>query len=166
MTTPAPRPPLDMALPGIPAPPRPKALDRAEELQAALEIVGTLGLSDPPGELAADIVDAASSLGGARAHIDGYALARALEQDCGWSPDTGIVEALDGYGTCYRSRLEAKQRDWAEAHDIRPPLPDGTRVRLRRGGKPATGTIGAVHPHGPAQYEVAIDGDPQAGPWG
>jgi len=93
-------------------------------------------------------------------HMDGYELAKNLDNHCGWMPDTMVVEALDNWSTNARRELEKAQKAWRDATNPQPALKVGDRVRLKSG---ETGEItDANYQYGVAQYLVKIDGDPNA----
>jgi hypothetical protein len=94
------------------------------------------------------------------AHMDGYELAKRLDDHCGWDVDTMMVEALDNWSSNARIELEKAQKAWAAETNPQPPLPIGARVKLK--GLLDTGEITGIYEHGTAQYLVKIDGDPAA----
>lgn len=69
--------------------------------------------------------------------IDGYELAKALDDYCGWHIDSETVERLEAYGSYVRDALNVAEREWFKAFDIQPPHDIGTTVtcntRNRRG---------------------------------
>ncbi|PWJ88403.1 hypothetical protein C8D77_111126 [Mesorhizobium loti] len=94
-----------------------------------------------------------------RPHMDGYKLAKALDDDEGWDCDMQMVEALDDFSHAADKEIKAAQKAWAEANDIKPPFPVGTSVIARWGGDDYPGTIDQVFGYGVAQYAVKADGE-------
>jgi hypothetical protein len=137
--------------------PRPK-LDDAMKLAVAKEIAQKIFAGEPE----TDIDEAAAQLAKhGRSHSDGYELARALDSHCGWFPNAEMVEELDNFAWLARNELEKAEKDWATTNAIQPPLPDGTRVRLRSG---ETGVIDRVYEYGAARYAIILDGDARSAP--
>src|SRR4051812_36436544 len=58
-------------------------------------------------------------------HMDGYQLAKRLDNNCGWLPDTMMVEALDNWSSNARRELEKAQKAWREATNPQPALKVG-----------------------------------------
>lgn len=58
--------------------------------------------------------------------MDGYAVAKALERECGWEPTAHDVEVLDCFGDDLRSALRKASIAWARDNNIQPPLPVGS----------------------------------------
>jgi hypothetical protein len=94
-----------------------------------------------------------------RPHMDGYDLAKELDERCFWACTLQWAEILDGFHYAADCAIRAAQKEWAERVSPRPPLPLNSRVTLPSG---ETGEITGVYAYGAAQYEIAIDGDPQA----
>ena len=86
--------------------------------------------------------------------MDGYELAKELDNDCGWSITTEDVDTLDAVGLVVGPALKEARKAWAEQHNIQPPLPIGTRIKLGKGG----GTIAGICEYTPAAYKVKEDG--------
>lgn len=82
----------------------------------------------------------------ARPNMDGYELAKLLENVCGWNPKAVDVEILD----CFDNEIRNAHRDecwkWVGDNDIKPPFPIGTMTTL--------GRILRVYEHEPASYVV------------
>lgn len=85
-------------------------------------------------------------------HDDGYTLAKKLESRCCWPIDTSVVETLDCIDPHVDEELERAVKEWAQAHNIRPPYPVGTRIRQ--------GVITGISTHYAARYEVRADNLP------
>jgi len=96
-----------------------------------------------------------------RSYMDGYELAKALDDRCYWSCDFELAEALDGFAGHLRDALEAAEKEWAERTNPQPPFPDGTRVQFSGGRE--RGIIDGIYKHGVAKYTVIVDGDPDTG---
>ncbi len=103
-------------LPAIPAPARPTANE--EIIMLAAQALGhKLGI-DP------------ISLVRCYEHpMDGYTLARALENEDGLSIDRATMEDLDEMEDMVDSRVIKAQKVWAEENNIQPTLPTGARVK-------------------------------------
>jgi polyhydroxyalkanoate synthesis regulator phasin len=91
-----------------------------------------------------------------RQNMDGYELAKTLDDRAYWDCDFQMCEILDGFGWAARAAIEQAQKEWFTRTSPNPPFEIGARVKLRRG---ETGIIDAIYEHGPAQYCVKIDGD-------
>lgn len=117
----------------------------ADTIRAALQ-----GSNWDPEEVKA-ITDACGELFRYRRYVDGYELARHLDDRCGWDMDADTVERLDNVQ--YRVREEHDRRCWAwvREHNIQPPFPVGTVIK--------EGTITGVSKHSPATFEVLMPGD-------
>lgn len=98
----------------------------------------------------------------ARPHMDGYEIAKALEDRCYWDCNLAIAEILDGFGSELDSEVRKAQKDWATSNNIQPPHPNGTPITIKGFRGSETGVIEGVYEHGAAQYLVIIDGDPAA----
>jgi hypothetical protein len=93
--------------------------------------------------------------------IDGYELAKALEQYEGWDIDAQDVEVLDLIDLKVIRRAEvAARNEWAKAWNIQPPHPIGTKVKTPYN---TTGVIAGVYEHQGATYLVKEDGCKQDG---
>lgn len=93
------------------------------------------------------------------AHMDGYQLAKALDERCYWDCDMSMLDELDTWSSAAKLEIKAAQQKWVEDNKIEPPFPVGTRVIARWGGEDHTGTIDEVYAHGVAQYAVKVDND-------
>ena len=142
--------------------PRPKKLTKAMSLMAAGEIAnelsdaGLLRDIDPP-QACTDI----AQQGASRLYVDGYQLAKDLEENCEWECNLQIAKILDGYGAAARKQIDAAEKDWAARTDPQPPYPIGQRVKI---SNTEAGEITAIYKYGTAEYEVKIDGDANALP--
>ena len=83
--------------------------------------------------------------------MDGYELARELDKWAGWSDLTmDDVEQLGAMWSAVRDQLRKAEKEWFEKHQIKPPLPDGTKIN--------EGVIHSVDPYGAAKYLVKESG--------
>lgn len=94
---------------------------------------------------------------------EGYEFARNLERSHDWSPDSELVEILDGYST-HEAEAECIQ-EWIDANGAQPKHAIGTKIILpaewikRRTSKNAVGQmIGELLPaHSAGKYLVHIE---------
>lgn len=89
-------------------------------------------------------------------HMDGYELAKALDDYAHWDCNFKMVEILDGFGYAISAQIGKAEKDWAKLTSPQPPHPMGTRVKLYRG---ELGTIDGIYEHGAAKYLVKVDGE-------
>lgn len=82
--------------------------------------------------------------------MDGYELAKALDDYCYWSVDARMVEILDDLPSRVQKILEKAQKEWATEYNIQPKLGIGVKV--------ARGVIAGIYEHGPASYKVKEHG--------
>jgi hypothetical protein len=85
------------------------------------------------------------------AYLDGYELAKALDDECGWSPSRQDVENLDDFGGVLLEALRQAELAWVAEHNIQPPLPIGTMT--------TQGKITGVSTYSPACYEILKNGE-------
>ena len=85
------------------------------------------------------------------AHMDGYELAKELDNVCGWMPTAQDVEELDNFGCDVREAHRQACISWARDNNIKPPLPVGTMTTL--------GEITGVYAYDGACYEIRLTGD-------
>ncbi len=130
------------------------AHEAALELAAELIKGGGFDETNTPEELAGDIVKASRW----NRHLDGYELARALENEFYWSPDASMVEDLDSFAVRCDRRLEVAEKLWASENPMEPPLPLGTQVKHHWG----IGTIADISKYKPFTYNVTIPDKPSA----
>lgn len=137
--------------------PRPRILTPEMGLRAATSIATALvertNIEGDAESLAKDIAKYG------RQHMDGYELAKELDDRAYWSCDLNIADELDGFSSAARHEIEAAEKEWAARNNLQPPFPIGTHIKLIRG---ETGEITGIYEYGPAKYLVAIDGDPNA----
>lgn len=152
-----------LALPEIPAPPRPTSLSAEEKLAVCRELIDDLikssALDDMP-EVDRDI--AAKQLAKeAGRNMDGYQIMRALDRYHSWEGSPDLVEGLDGFSADYDHKLSQKVAAWVEEHKIMPVLTAGTKVECVWGGETHRGTIRDVNTskHFPGSYSIVREGD-------
>lgn len=92
-------------------------------------------------------------------HADGYEIAKALDDAHGWDCDFDAAECLQSFSSHAEDQLKAAQREWMEANNIQPPFPTGAHIKIN---DVETGIITGIYKYGVAQYEVAVDNDPDA----
>lgn len=136
-------------------PPRPTRLTPEMALRAARAIAIELKKA---GEIDCPVEEAAADIAKhGRRHMDGYELAKALDDYAHWSCKMGTAEVLDGFSGTADEEIKAAQQEWAEANSVKPPFPVGTRVIARWGREDHAGTIDEIFTHGVAQYCVKAD---------
>ena len=72
--------------------------------------------------------------------VDGYALAKRLDEECSWSPVTEDVDELDDIGQILYEALQSRQKNWVKENNIIVPFKIGDVVSFEHGA-PMTGTI-------------------------
>lgn len=85
------------------------------------------------------------------AHLDGYELAKALDDKFGWDIDEQVVETLGCFSNCVREAHRKMCLAWAKENNIQPPLPVGTMTTV--------GEITGIYAHDAACYEIKRPGD-------
>ena len=136
---------------GVIAPPPPVA-DKAFVAQALKEFIERHQLWP----LIAAATAARSIAAQWRYSRDGYELARALEDFHGWDGITAEdVETFDGLTSVINCALSDARKAWAEAYNIQPPHPIGSRLITAHGRH---GVIVALYEREAATYEVKEDG--------
>lgn len=138
--------------------PRPTKLTDAMKNEVARDICAAL-IEDgifPEGEASEKTSDllAVMSTG-----MDGYRMARKLDDERGWFIDLSIIETLEGCSSMLDEKLIEAQRDWVLNEGIQPAFTEGQSVVLKSG---ETGVIDGISKFRPACYEVKMDGDPDA----
>lgn len=129
---------------GIEAPPRPSITD-AMVLEAAVKVLKSAGCAEDPEDVVAAY----------RHGMDGYELAKQLDDHFSWDVDAALVEALDGVHSAVREVHFAACKAWAEEYKIQPPLANGTSIDR--------GVIHGVCQYAPASYLVKQYGCTQDG---
>lgn len=87
--------------------------------------------------------------------MDGYELAKALDDFCGWDICAEDVENLDNITSVVREAEEEARKAWVAQWNIKPPLPVGTKIK--------EGVITGVCEYMAAVYEVKETGRTQEG---
>jgi len=91
---------------------------------------------------------------------DGYKLAKALEDRCGYDPDDWLVNILSGYYGLLTKARRAKIKAWAEANKIVVPFKVGDKVLVSTKSKlKVEGTITYIS----AEYAEATVSCPSLG---
>jgi hypothetical protein len=92
-------------------------------------------------------------------HLDGYQLAKRLDDWHHWDCNLAMAEDLDNFSRYLEDELRKAELAWFERTNPAPPFPDGARIAF---GRNKTGTIDRIFEYGPAKYSVKVDGDPEA----
>lgn len=87
--------------------------------------------------------------------MDGYQLARELDDHYHCDISASDVEELDAMDSLVRQELERAERQWVEREGIIPKLGIGTAIKK--------GVIAGVSEHAPATYKVKQHGCEQDG---
>lgn len=88
--------------------------------------------------------------------MDGYELAKQLENECRWDGVCfGVAEDLDSISSVVRDAEEVARAAWADEWAIAPMLAIGTRIKQ--------GVITGVYEHGAACYLVKKNGCTEPG---
>lgn len=86
-----------------------------------------------------------------RSPIDGYQLAKALDDRFFWDISVSDVEELDNVWDAVRNIHKEACYAWATEYDIQPPYPIGTMT--------TRGEITGIYKHDAACYEIRETGD-------
>ncbi|OAM27768.1 hypothetical protein A7P96_01195 [Eikenella sp. NML03-A-027] len=142
-------------------PPRP-SVNYEIKLQAACELLKNSPKLRPDTDDEAAFNRAADDLAMCGdEYWDGYELAKHLEYHAGWDITSDIVEELEDYHIYIDRFLLREEKKWAEEHQIQPPFPIGSRVRVPYGFERVTATITALYAYEPARYLVKRDEQPE-----
>lgn len=95
----------------------------------------------------------------AKAHDDGYEIAKNLDAYAGWDCNFAMAEILDGFSWAASAAMADAQKQWAAETNQQPPFQVGTRVNF---GRNECGEITGVYEYGAAQFLIKVDGDPLA----
>jgi len=89
--------------------------------------------------------------------MDGYELARKLENIDGWHVDRATMEELDELEHMVDRRVFLTEKVWADENNIQPPFPIGSRVEcaIRKKCGVITGILN--DDHHVATYEIKAD---------
>jgi hypothetical protein len=146
--------PVQTIIEGVQPPPPPE-FGKVEVIKELVRFIEEAGYwSDIPAEESA--TDIAKHW---RTGIDGYELAKDLENHEGWCIDAQDVEELDSIDSVIRSAKTAARKEWAKAWNIQPPHPVGVKVKTPRGN----GVIAGVYEHEGATYLIKEDRCKQEG---
>jgi hypothetical protein len=133
---------------------RPTVITDAMAQAAADEIATELVAYEPDlgdaNEVAADILWVTRF----SRQMDGYEIASDLERSRHWSPDFGMAEILDGFGSACFDKLREAEKQWGAENPMEPPHPIGTSVTTRHGAGP----IERINEYGVHSYIVLVDG--------
>lgn len=86
--------------------------------------------------------------------MDGYELAKKLDDYCRWDCNFEMAEELDSYGSLVDYEIRKAEKAWAQRVRPEPPHPVGARIRTKRG---EPGVITGIYEHEPAKYLVRMD---------
>ena len=143
------------------ATPRPNKLTPEIAELAAREVVGDLIKNGHLEE--SDLEGAVKDLVKCgRTHIDGYELAKELEDRCHWECDLEMANELDSFAHAASEEIRKAEKAWAAREAIVPPLPLGAHVKIKSWRETETGLIDGIYEYGAAQYLIKIDADPEA----
>jgi hypothetical protein len=92
-------------------------------------------------------------------HLDGYQLAKRLDDWHHWDCNLAMAEDLDNFSRYLDDELRKAELAWFERTNPVPPFATGARIAF---GRNKTGTIDGIYEYGPAKYSVKVDGDPEA----
>jgi hypothetical protein len=98
--------------------PTERACTVATKLADRLILIGAVEFDDRA-EVVADIVKYASP------SMDGYELAKTLDDCCCWACTLQTAETLDEWHSLYSQELKIMEREWTIANDIKPTLTAG-----------------------------------------
>lgn len=138
--------------------PRPKTATREMKHAAAERTVDSL-ISH--GHLApaerADSIESLAKVG--ERYMDGYQIAKRLDDWSHWDCDLEMAEDLDSFPGHLDDELRKAEQAWFDRTQPQPPFPVGARIAF---GRDSVGVIDSVYDHGPAKYAVKVDGDGEA----
>lgn len=89
---------------------------------------------------------------------DGYQICRDLEQSCGWSPDSELVDVCDRWSFILMKQHHHAIRAWVQECNHQPAHACGVRVRAAWGGAEIEGTICRIDRE-LARYTIQRAGD-------
>jgi len=96
--------------------------------------------------------------------MDGYELAKALDNRCGWQPCAQMVEELDNHSAAWSIAHSAAVRGWVQQHGITAPHQVGARVVVPWRGGTQPGTIERIVEEA-AEYHVMLDIEQEKESW-
>lgn len=88
-------------------------------------------------------------------HKDGYALAKALEDDHQWEPDSALVDILDTLQDTLRSVTQEAVVAWVRDRGLQPKHALGAKIQARVGWSWHDGVVVKVYPER-MEYVVAV----------
>jgi len=78
--------------------------------------------------------------------MNGYELAKKLDDHCGWDIDVNMVNVLDDMDHELRNILENREKEWAKEYNIQPTLEINTKIK--------EGVIVGIDEYHAARYKV------------
>jgi hypothetical protein len=84
-------------------------------------------------------------------HMDGYELAKDLDENRSWNTSSETVDELDEVIFDAEDMLKALEYEWVARNNIQQPLSDGTRIK--------EGIIDGVYEYQAARYKVIKNGE-------
>lgn len=138
-------------------PPRPQIDDEIKYI-AALKLAKDnpeLNEELPPEEIATIIVEIAADC----CSIDGYYLAKELDDVYFWDIWTEKVIILNNYERLLKAELRQVQEKWVKTNNIQPQFSVGTTVKFKKGENEYVGVIEKISKVHPACYEIKTNLD-------
>lgn len=87
---------------------------------------------------------------------DGYEMAKILEEDFTWLPNTRLVNLLDQARHIRDKLYDRRVEEWVQKNQVSPSLGVGDAVVVKHDQNERKGVIQAVH-HKEARYQVACE---------
>lgn len=132
-------------------PPRPRVTEQMI-LDACMEVAPRLTESEDE----AECLLVAQSIARVYKHpMDGFQIAKQLDMREDWDTTRDDADRLDSLEMHVRRALEAAEKEWFEANDIKPPHPVGAAITI--------GVIEGVYKYQPGYYTVKENGCTQDG---
>jgi hypothetical protein len=139
------------------APPRPTRYD-PRVISAAIDKLAPNVLDwadDPSVELEDVTSDLTKAMKSVPFRDDGYTIAKAMEDQCGYSPDAQLVEILDRAGWEMYDAHKALEREWVTDWDIKLKHAVGDAVKFEMNRQAYEGVICETDP-ALAEYTVSV----------
>lgn len=76
--------------------------------------------------------------------LDGYKMAKRLEDDYGYDCDAGLVNILDNADNLVRHHLSEATKKWVTENSIKPKFEVGQPVIVKHKDKDVAGTVGKI----------------------
>lgn len=136
-------------------PPRPQINDEIK-YTAALKLAKDnpeLNEELSPEEIATIIVEIAVDC----CSLDGYYLAKKLDEEYMWDIYAQSVEILDNYDHLVNAELKKVQKEWVKTNNIQPPFSIGTKVTFKWCYEEHVGVIDKISEFDPAFYLIKTD---------